>query len=579
MASSGSFNTSAYDGRYLTFAWEVSSQSVANNTSTISWTLKGAGTGGSSWYNAGNFKVVINGSTVYSSSTRIKLYNGTLVASGNYTITHTSDGSKSFSASAQAGIYYVAVNCTGSGTFTLPQIPRQATITKATNFNDTGNPTITYSNPAGNNVTSLQACISLTGSSADIPYRNISKTGTSYTFNLTEAERNTLRQATPNSNTLSVRFYVQTVISGTTYRNYVTATMTIVNGNPTFETGYLDTNSNTVAITHNNLQIIQNKSTLRINIANATAYKYATISKATVNINGNIITETFSGSSIIFNIGTINVANNITVPVTVYDSRNNSTTINLNIIVLEWKLPSAIITLERESNYYSNTNLTVNANYSSLNNNNTITIQYQIKKVSDSSYGSLTTIQDNVQTTFTADNQYSWNVKVILTDKISSYTYDLLLYKGIPLVYFDKYLSSVGFNCFPKNEYSFEVNGLKMFYASGDVMEGTSSGTGSAYILTTGGFVTSSGKNVSFTIPINKPTNCTSADVTVSIVVRQNGNYIVGSASASVSYTINNCPVSPAGVYVNITHSTALTNVTNNDSVGIAFTDYEVTFN
>ncbi len=123
MASSGSFKTSSYEGRYLEFSWSESSQNVANNATTISWRLKGGG-GGSTWYNAGNFKVVIAGETVYSSAARIRLYDGTTVASGTYTFGHNSDGTKSFSASAEAGIYSVAVNCTGSGTFTLDPIAR-----------------------------------------------------------------------------------------------------------------------------------------------------------------------------------------------------------------------------------------------------------------------------------------------------------------------------------------------------------------------------------------------------------------------------------------------------------------------
>ena len=111
MAKSGSFNTSGFEGRYLQFSWTEKSQSVADNTTTISWTLKGAGTGESGWYYAGNFKVVINGETVYqtASDDRIQLWNGTTVASGTYTITHDDDGKKSFSASAQAGIYTFAV--------------------------------------------------------------------------------------------------------------------------------------------------------------------------------------------------------------------------------------------------------------------------------------------------------------------------------------------------------------------------------------------------------------------------------------------------------------------------------------
>lgn len=128
MASSGSFNTSAYNGRYLTFAWTEQSQSIADNKTTISWTLKGAGGSTTNYYISGNFRVVIAGTTVYSSSSRIELFNGTTVASGTFTLTHNSDGTKSFTASAQAGIYTVAVNCSGSGTFTLDTIARKSTL-------------------------------------------------------------------------------------------------------------------------------------------------------------------------------------------------------------------------------------------------------------------------------------------------------------------------------------------------------------------------------------------------------------------------------------------------------------------
>lgn len=123
MASSGSFNTSNYEGRYLQFSWQETSQNVSSNTTSISWTLKGAG-GGNVWYKAGNFKVVIEGETVFSSSTRIQLSNGTVVASGTYTFKHNADGTKQFTVSVQAGIYAVAVNCTGSSTFTLDTIAR-----------------------------------------------------------------------------------------------------------------------------------------------------------------------------------------------------------------------------------------------------------------------------------------------------------------------------------------------------------------------------------------------------------------------------------------------------------------------
>lgn len=124
MATSGSCSSNSYSGRYIQLNWSRTSYDVNGCYSDIAWSLVGAGTASASWYKAGNFKVVIDGETVYSSSTRINLYNGTTVASGTKRIYHNSDGTKSFSASIEAGIYYVAVNCTGSGSWTLDTIPR-----------------------------------------------------------------------------------------------------------------------------------------------------------------------------------------------------------------------------------------------------------------------------------------------------------------------------------------------------------------------------------------------------------------------------------------------------------------------
>lgn len=129
MASSGSFNTSAYEGRYLTFSWKATSQSVENNSTALHWELRGAG-GGSTWYMAGPFKVVIDGLTVYNSSKRRQLGNGTLVAEGNIgALGHRADGTKSFVVKVEAAVYTYSVNCSGSATVTLNTIPRKSTLT------------------------------------------------------------------------------------------------------------------------------------------------------------------------------------------------------------------------------------------------------------------------------------------------------------------------------------------------------------------------------------------------------------------------------------------------------------------
>ena len=462
MATSNTFNT---DNTYIKYRIIVTenSYSVANNTSNVTVKVQAWRTNsGYETYGTGTCYVNIDGTTYsqsISSSQKITYNSYTQLFSKSLTINHNPDGTKALYVSSY--ISHSRFSSTSQGfTVNLTNIPRGATITNAPNFNDTQNPTITYSNSAGNSVTSLQACISLTGSNDDIEYRNIPINGTSYTFNLTESERNVLRQATTTSNTRTVYFYIKTVINGSTFYTNKAVTLSIINANPTFSVAYLDTNSTTTNITGNNQQIIQNNSTLQINITNATTLKYATLTSASINVNGVVTTQSLSGSSLTFNVGILNVASNLTVPVTITDSRGNKTTINLTIQILEWSLPSAIIIMARESNFYTSTNLTVNANYSSLNSKNTITIQYQIKKTTDSTYGTLTTIQDDVETQFNADNQYSWNVKVILTDKIGSTTYNLFLYKGIPLMFWDRLLSSIGVNCFPSNQYSIESSGL-----------------------------------------------------------------------------------------------------------------------
>lgn len=464
MATSGSFNTTGYQGRYLTFSWSLSSQSIENNSSVISWTLKGAGKASSSWYNAGNFKVVVNGTTVYSSSTRIKLYEGTVVASGNLTINHGSDGNKSFSASAQAGIYTVAVNCSGSGSFDLPPIARAATLTAAPNFTDEQSPTISYSNPAGNVVTTLQACISLTGSTDNIRYRDIPKTGSSYTFELTSSERNLLRQASPSSNTLNVIFYVKTVINGSTYYSTLNRTMTIVNANPTISgVSYQDTNSTTTAITGNDQNIIQNKSSVSFTFNVLTALKGASLTKIDITVNAVKISTNLSGSSVsskTISYGIINSSSNLNASITLIDSRGNTTTVTKALSILAWSLPTAIISCTRRNNYYSETDITVNASYAALGGNNTITIQYQTREQGSSSWSALQSLQDNVQTTINLDNTKAWDIKVIVTDRLGSTTYNLSIDKGIPIVYFDRALRSIGFNCFPKNASSVESEGL-----------------------------------------------------------------------------------------------------------------------
>ena len=129
MALSGSISTNGAsgegEGRYYTLSW-TATQSIANNTSTISWTLSTAG-GYSSWITERTVYVDIDGERVFSKTNAVDRYRGT-IATGTKTISHNSDGTRSFSVSLAAAIYYSSIGCTGSETFTLDTIARASTL-------------------------------------------------------------------------------------------------------------------------------------------------------------------------------------------------------------------------------------------------------------------------------------------------------------------------------------------------------------------------------------------------------------------------------------------------------------------
>ena len=458
-----SVQTSSYDGRYLKLTVTEESYSIANNTSTVRWKLESIG-GSVNYYTIYNWGVWVNGQQIYGTqTTNWNSYNfpaATGSTTGTITVNHNADGSASNVGFELKGCVYYNRSNSYTGSISLTKIPRQANITSAPDFNDEASPTINYSNPAGNSVSSLQACIASTnGQTIYVGYRDISKTGSSYTFNLSDAERNTLRQATPNSNTFKLKFYVKTVISGNTFYSSVEKTLSIVNGNPTFTASnisYKDNNSTTVAVTGNNQNLVQNLSSLLATISSATAKKYASISKYEATINGVTKTITSAGN---IDYGVINSANNLTLSVKVTDSRGNTTTASKTVVFLAWTLPTAIISLKRKNNYEDQSYLTVNGTYSSVDSKNSLSIKYQYKKTTDSSYSSLTSITNGQTKTITLSKDYAWDFRIILTDAFGTTTYNVTLAKGKFIFFVDTKKLSVGVNCFPTNSESLEVNG------------------------------------------------------------------------------------------------------------------------
>lgn len=280
MALSGSF-TGSTSNKYVqpTIVWSAT-QSTVNNYSDVTATLKYSRTN-SGYTTSGTWKggITINGTRKSDSKyLSITQNSNTVAITVTVRVYHESDGSKSVTISADgvisaAGLTYT----TCSATVTLDQIPRQAYIVSAPDFNDEEDPTITYSNPAGTAVTTLQACISLTGSTDDIAYRDLDKSGSTYTFELTEDERNVLRNATlSGSISRTVKFYVKTIIGGTTYYNNTPKTFKVIDCAPTLNPFVEDVLYRSTVLTNDPNKIIKGFNEINVSTG-ATAYKGASI--------------------------------------------------------------------------------------------------------------------------------------------------------------------------------------------------------------------------------------------------------------------------------------------------------------
>lgn len=472
MALSGNFNTNKYSTSSsgtigLNLSW-TGTQSIENNTTTIKWTLKSNGTMSSGYsVQGGPITVTIGGTTVLNQTGRFKVNGGGgYKKTGTIVINHNEDGTKSVAMSVRAALYSASVNCTGSYTYTLDTIQRFAYVTSVDNFTDESDPVMNYANPLGDALTSTQACISLsdTGLDPEIAYRDIEINGSSYTFELTESERNILRQACPNSNTLTVYFIIKSIMNGDTFYSKKAVTMTIVNGNPTITNAqYYDTNADTIAVTNDPTKIVQALSTVEFKFGTLSALKYSTLVSVSITINGITESVSLSGTSqsnVTKIFGTIDVSSSLPATLDVVDSRGNHTTQELTVNIYGWSIPTGAVNLTRINNFETDCTLKVQASYSSIAGQNAVVITYQTKKTSDADYGSEVSINDNTLYVIQLDNTYEWNVKVKITDSIGgSTTYNLTVGKGIPIIFWDRIKRSMSLNCFPTKDNAIEVVG------------------------------------------------------------------------------------------------------------------------
>lgn len=564
MATSGSKSITPAKHLTLEFSWNRTGVSDTNNTSTVSWKLQLITDAYASISSSANKKwsVTVNGSK-YSGTNTIGINASTTktLASGSTTIAHNNDGTKTFSYSfsQEFGINFSGAYIgtqSASGTGTLDSIARKALITAAPNFNDEDNPTINYTNPLGNSATKIEVCISLTGSTDDISYREVSKTGTSYTFNLTLAERNRLRDATLTSTTRTVHFFIQTTVNGSTIRHSVPRQLTIVNCTPTVTGTVKDINQNALALTGDASKLIKGYSIAQIDIS-AQPRKRATIDGYAAYLDNNVVGVTASA--------TVQAVSSSNFKLGAVDSRGLWGYYTPSLTLIDYKaltcgldcgIPSAegSVSLSITGNYF-------NGSFGAVS--NTLTVQYRYK-ADDGTYVSWITVTPTI-----SGNTYSAQFNVTGLDYQKAYTFQA---RALDEVITDGILSGeVKIKTSPifdwsATDFNFNVpiyymGDTKLCYEAGDTI------TFSNYSACWAGFVTSAGKEATFTIPLSKPILATGATISGTVICRSNGNYLDSTTGISIPDSTKfsyDTKISETGIYVHLSYNAAIPNAQNN---------------
>lgn len=466
MASSGSI-TGAYRGYTLRADWSAV-QNAAGNYSDV--TVKHTLVIGSAYsLNIGsrtNTCSVGGVSQGYTSGSINQKGGSVLLGTTVHRVSHDADGTKTaqltdtFNINATIDGKKVG-SIVASGSISLDRIARNATIVTANDFTDETNPTFTYSNPS-----SFSCDVSIEFAGGSITRAGaISGASGSYTMQLTDSERTTLRNASRNSQTLKVTYVLKTTIDGTAYYSRADRKMNVVDAAPELgAVSYEDTNAATVAVTGDKSRIIQNHSTLAVKVPTATAKKGATIASYTIAFGGVTKTVTAAGA---VSLGAVDVSYSQALTVTAKDSRGFTASQSVQVTVDDYSAPTAVIDLHRLNNFEPTTYITAHARYSYLNGKNAVTITAKCKKASEPGYGAPIALTNSVQSTVTCDRDSAYDFVVTITDKLESTEYNLTLGKGIPAFFIDTKKSSVGVNCLPTQENAFQLGESAWLTAQG----------------------------------------------------------------------------------------------------------------
>ena len=422
MASSGSTSVAvtAYDT--LKFNWVQVGQSTANNYTTINWSLQlVSGSAGKIISTASKaWSVTVNG-TKYSGTNSVAVENNSTItlASGQTTIYHNQDGTKSFSYSfsQEFAITFAGASVgtkTGSGTGELNTIPRATTPVLNITSVDMGGEVTIYTTRASDTFTHDLA-YSFAGGEYIAIANNVS---TVHYWGVPLSLANSIPNATNGTVTIRCITKKDGVAIGTkTALLTVKVPTTVI---PSISAVSLAEATTGLAATYG--AYIQNKSTIKASITAAGAYG-STIKSYSTTFEGKAYKGSTFTTSAVTQSGTLNLVTTVT------DSRGRTASKTTSISVLAYAPPK--ITNFSVARYDENGVADTAGEYawlrlaysvSSLNSKNTASAKIEYKKTSDTSWTTLSTqtalsydgTLKPTGATFSTD--YQWDFKVTLTD-------------------------------------------------------------------------------------------------------------------------------------------------------------------
>ena len=445
--------------KYLQLSW-TATQSIANNTSTISWTLSTDGTY-PYWVIYSKTKVVIDGTTVYWREASTQQSAGT-IATGTVTLTHNSVGDRSFSASISAGIYEHAVNASATGTWALNNIPRASSVSGTSlEFGQAGTLTVSRASSSFNDVLTYQLG-TYTGSIGSVAAGSLSPT-------ISWTPPVAMMNAVPNATTAAVSIICKTY-NGSTLIATKTSTVNVAVPSSVVPTASV-VRSNTV----NTFGVYtQNISKCRVQTTATGAYG-STIAAITTTIEG----VSYTGADITSNV--LTGSGSVTVKTVVKDSRGRSVTETGTITVSAYSTPAIEFSVHRcdsggtadEMGAYAN--VWIHATGTSIGSGadaNVITPTLKMRKVGVNTWTDVdvtgdTTVNSDVDKEVSiivsADDAYSWEFLAESADKATSITQTVTIsvgyatidfYKGGKGIAFGTTAKQTGFECAMDTEFT-----------------------------------------------------------------------------------------------------------------------------